>query len=196
MAILKKVSGVYQDIGGLSKKVSGVVSDADSAWVKENGVWVEKWANWSPTIFSNYEKRTTFADTWRYYFSSYTEGTETPTTIRIFTNQEAQVAISKGYTKVHVKIIARANAISQTDGSSYSYASFYRHSNVGGTNTGTDVTFNNGAILEETLNLSGTNHELGYYLVSAGGSRMYLTYTSGHRNDAYFGFTISAEFTK
>lgn len=50
MAILRKVSGVYQDISGLSKKVSGVVSDADSAWVKENGVWVEKWANWSPII--------------------------------------------------------------------------------------------------------------------------------------------------
>lgn len=92
MAILKKVSGVYQDIGGLSKKVSGVVSDVDSAWVKENGVWVEKWANWKETLLENYT------------IANGTIGYEVSRTVNLpVTKKQCETAMAKGYQLLRLK---------------------------------------------------------------------------------------------
>lgn len=94
MAILKKVSGVYQDIGGLSKKVSGVVSDADSAWVKENGVWVEKWANYNPILLNNKLE----------YSKGYVSSEDVEIIEPILTIAEMDKALAKGYTKIKFTI--------------------------------------------------------------------------------------------
>lgn len=90
MAILKKVSGVYQDIGGLSKKVGGVVSDADSAWVKENGIWVEKWANYNPILLNNKLE----------YSKGYVSTEDVEIIEPALTIAEMDKALSSGYTNI------------------------------------------------------------------------------------------------
>lgn len=108
MAILKKVNGVYQDIGGLSKKISGVVSDADSAWVKENGVWVEKWANFNPNLPSmTFAERTFNLDESDNDFDA-DFGTQIP-------KSKLVEALSKGYTKLSFFVHAQCNKYYQGD---------------------------------------------------------------------------------